>query len=162
MQSCRAAYGGTMRQTNAAADIATAFVAAWNRKDADALAGLFVEDADFVNVVGLWWANRDQIRKAHAYGFEHIFGDSTMELRKVRVREVGAGVAVVHAAWTLTGQNPHQDRTAGRRRGVITFTAQRQAGGGWLAVSAQNTDRVNGAETLIATGDTLDPARYGG
>lgn len=36
-------------------DIPAAFVAAWNARDPDALASVFVEDAEFVNVVGLWW-----------------------------------------------------------------------------------------------------------
>ena len=36
-------------------DVAAAFAKAWSKRDADAIADLFVEDADFVNVVGLWW-----------------------------------------------------------------------------------------------------------
>lgn len=46
--------------------IITGFQQAWNAHDATALAQLFVEDADFVNVTGLWWTNRERIRKAHA------------------------------------------------------------------------------------------------
>lgn len=30
----------------------------WNQRDAGSLANLFAEDADFVNVVGIWWACR--------------------------------------------------------------------------------------------------------
>jgi uncharacterized protein (TIGR02246 family) len=33
-------------------DIAAAFAAAWNVRDADAIAALFEDDAEFVNVVG--------------------------------------------------------------------------------------------------------------
>ena len=80
------------------------FVEAWNANDADALAGVFVEDAEFVNVVGLWWHDRDHIRQAHAYGFRKIFLNSHMSLGRTAVRELGADVAVVHAAWSLTGQ----------------------------------------------------------
>lgn len=141
--------------------VAVRFIEAWNRYDADAIAALFVSDADFVNVVGLWWRNRERIRTAHAYGFERIFSNSHMTLDRVAVRHLGAEIAVVHAAWTLTGQNPHGQREAGKRGGVISFTVQRQSDGAWLAVSAQNTDRVNGAETHIATGGSLDSAHYG-
>ena len=35
----------------------------------DSSRNLFTEDADFVNVVGLWWRTRAQIRDNHAYGF---------------------------------------------------------------------------------------------
>jgi uncharacterized protein (TIGR02246 family) len=41
------------------ADAATAFAEAWNRHDAQGLAALFSPNANFVNVVGLWWKNRD-------------------------------------------------------------------------------------------------------
>ncbi|MBO0595796.1 SgcJ/EcaC family oxidoreductase [Nesterenkonia sp. E16_7] len=152
-------------------DIAEGFAEAWNRADAEALAALFVEDADFVNVVGLWWTNRTRIRTAHAYGFAKIFGGSQMQLEQIRVRELGESVAVVHAVWTLTGQTPApgeaQDTRPGARQGVISFTLQRQPGtpedqedGSWLAVSAQNTDRVPGAETLTASGESRQPTAY--
>ncbi|MFZ1412054.1 MAG: SgcJ/EcaC family oxidoreductase, partial [Micropruina sp.] len=54
-------------------DLITAFVKAWDEGDAEAIGDLFVEDADFVNVVGLWWSSRISIVRAHAYGFERIF-----------------------------------------------------------------------------------------
>jgi uncharacterized protein (TIGR02246 family) len=42
-------------------DIVVSFVDAWNRRDPDALAALFDDDAEFVNVTGLWWHTRDEI-----------------------------------------------------------------------------------------------------
>lgn len=141
--------------------IAVGFVDAWNRKDADGLAELFVEDADFVNVVGLWWHTREQIRQAHATGFRRIFGSSVMELRKVTVRLLGVDTAVVHCAWALTGQDAHGQRAAGQRKGVLSFTALRTPDEGWLAVSAQNTDRIDGAETHLATGGSHEAVNYG-
>lgn len=143
-------------------DVAHRFGEAWEHKDADAIAALFVEDADFVNVVGFWWTRREQIRHNHAYGFEHIFGGSTMMLERVRVRDLGE-VAVVHAAWRIEGQHVPGGggpERAGERRGVFTFVVHRQPGGGWLAVAAQNTDVVPGAQTLLADGSGLRPARY--
>ena len=44
------------------------------------------------------------------------------------------------------------------RRNVLSV--QRQGDDGWLAVSAQNTDRVPGAETMVADGDSLTPRDY--
>jgi uncharacterized protein (TIGR02246 family) len=84
--------------------IATGFAAAWNAADAGLLSELFTEDADFVNVVGLWWNTRSQIRDNHAYGFRHMFPHTLMTLGKVVSRQLGPDVAVVHTAWTLTGQ----------------------------------------------------------
>ncbi len=150
--------------------MAHGFADAWNAADAEALAALFVEDADFVNVVGLWWNKRERIRAAHDYGFRRIFAGSQMRLEKVRVRELGEGLAVVHALWTLTGQSSvpsgGAENPPGDRQGVISFTVQKQQttddddDGTWLAVSAQNTDRIPGAETLAAEGDALRPTAY--
>ena len=75
-------------------DVAAAFAKAWSKRDADAIADLFVEDADFVNVVGLWWRSKRSIRRAHAYGFEHAFGKATLKIDKVTERRLGDDVAV--------------------------------------------------------------------
>jgi uncharacterized protein (TIGR02246 family) len=47
--------------------LAAGFSESWNTHDMARFAGLFAPDADFVNVVGMWWKNREEIEKAHAY-----------------------------------------------------------------------------------------------
>lgn len=76
--------------------IADRFASGWNARDAAALAELFADDADFVNVVGLWWENREDIRRAHDYGLRTFFRDSTASIRRTKVRELAEGLAVVH------------------------------------------------------------------
>lgn len=139
--------------------IAERFAQAWNSADAQALAALFTEDADFVNVVGLWWEDRTRIRQAHDYGFRKIFGVSEMTVERVKLRRLGESAAVVHAEWTLTGQTPQNNRDAGERRGVFSFVLQKGEAG-WLAVSAHNTDRIPGSETHISGEDGLSPTTY--
>lgn len=46
-------------------DVVAAFGDSWNRHDMEAFAQLFTEDADFVNVIGLWWKGRPEIKQAH-------------------------------------------------------------------------------------------------
>lgn len=153
-------------------EIPRAFVTAWNARDPDAIAVLFAEDADFVNVVGIWWEDRAAIRRAHAYGLERIFPDSTLRLGRVKVRhlsegdsggEAGSasgerprvaagGTAVVHARMTLENQSAVGTLPApGRRVTLFSFVVRRGPGaeGGWLCLSAQNTDVVAGAETHV-------------
>ncbi len=137
-----------------------AFVEAWNKTDADALANLFVDDADFVNVVGMWWTNRSQIRYNHAYGFRHMFPDTTLTPLKVKVRYLGDDAAVLHALCLLKGQALPTGGRGGDRTAVLSFTVVRQSNDKWLAVSAQNTDRVPGAQTFIASGSGLIPGNY--
>lgn len=144
------------RCLNTPEQIAEEFARAWNAADAAALAALFVADADFVNVVGLWWEDRDFIRAAHNYGFRRIFADSQMKVSGTKVRRLGEQAAVVHTRWRLNGQSPHSTHggaAPGTRSGIFSFVVEVQHDGGWLAVSAHNTDRVPGAETHMAAAD---------
>ncbi|MGB7961943.1 MAG: SgcJ/EcaC family oxidoreductase [Propionicimonas sp.] len=141
-------------------DLVFAFVKAWNAADADALAGLFVDDADFVNVVGLWWTSKLSIRRAHAWGFEKIFPDSTLTLEKLSQRSLGDDVAVVHARWRLEGQVDPEGEPAESRRGVFSAAVTRLPQGGWIAVSAQNTDIAPAADTNLSVAGVITPTSY--
>lgn len=142
------------------ADVARGFIEAWNDQDPDALAELFVEDADFVNVVGLWWEDRDAIRRAHLRGFRVMFGESHNVLEKTKTRMLGDDVAVVQARWRMTGQVGPDGARVGGRAGVFTFVVQSLDDVGWRAVSAHNTDRIEGAETMVAGSGSLRPTNY--
>ncbi|MGR3756888.1 MAG: SgcJ/EcaC family oxidoreductase [Tranquillimonas sp.] len=143
-------------------DMPRAFADAWNRRDAAALAALFAEDADFVNVVGLWWRDRAAIEAAHRYGLATFFRDSRLTIGRTRLRHLGPDAAVVQARVTLTGQLAPGGAAAGTRRGILIFVLARQPGGEWLCVAAQNTDIVPGAETLLRDGGALTPRDYRG
>ncbi|QBQ41252.1 SgcJ/EcaC family oxidoreductase [Sphingobacterium psychroaquaticum] len=141
------------------ADVPRLFAAAWNERRADKIADLFVPDADFINVVGIWWENKVDIQKAHEYGLTAIFGESHLTLGKVKVKMLSSEIAVVHARFRLAGQRGH-GQSAGLRQNLFLFVIQRLQDR-WLAVSAQNTDIVIGAETNIRRADgTLVPTDY--
>jgi uncharacterized protein (TIGR02246 family) len=137
--------------------IPEAFVEAWNRRDAHALAALFDEDAEFVNVVGLWWHDRAAIERAHAYGLERIFPDSTLRLLRTTVKRLRDDVAVVHARMRLTGQAPIDGIDAPQARTTIFSFVVHRRGSGWSCASAHNTDVVPGAETNVI--DAAGPFR---
>lgn len=137
-----------------------AFAAAWNARDPDALARLFDADAEFVNVVGLWWHDREAIRRAHAYGLETLFPDSTLRVGRTVVKPLAPGVAVVLARMRLDGQSAVGSVEApGVRHTVFSFVVREvspeavasSASGarGWRCASAHNTDVVPGAETHV-------------
>ena len=122
---------------------------AWNRRDADTLASLFDADAEFVNVTGLWWHDREAIRRAHRYGLDVIFNASELTIRRVSVKWIRDDVAVVHARMRLTGQSPLGDvEEPGPRTTIFSFVVHRTESG-WRCASAQNTDVVPGKETHI-------------
>ncbi|WP_308915941.1 SgcJ/EcaC family oxidoreductase [Jannaschia sp. LMIT008] len=135
-----------------------AFVAAWMARDGDALAALFAPDADFVNVVGIWWEDRADIARAHSYALRSFFAETRLVPGRVKVRDLG-DVAVIHARMALTGQRLPDGGRAGARTTILSFVLERTSGG-WQAVSAQNTDVVPGAETRVAQDDRLSPGDY--
>ncbi|WP_417206718.1 YybH family protein [Antarctobacter sp.] len=132
-------------------DFPKAFIAAWDQRDGDAIAALFTEDADFVNVTGLWWHGREAIAKPHDYALKSFFSRSTLRAGRTEVRHLSPDIAVVRCRFTLSGQIAPDGTDAGDRRTILTFVVQRQADG-WRAVSAQNTDVVPGKETHVNTG----------
>jgi uncharacterized protein (TIGR02246 family) len=42
--------------------VATANEQAWNKHDMDALAPLFTDDAEWVNIVGMWWRGLPEVK----------------------------------------------------------------------------------------------------
>ncbi|MEM8836842.1 MAG: SgcJ/EcaC family oxidoreductase [Pseudomonadota bacterium] len=141
--------------------VARAFFECWNNGDADTLGALFVEDADFVNVVGIWWRNRRAIRKAHDYGFRKIFQNAKLEITDLKVRELTPDIHIVHTVSTLNGQTGLNGEEAGQRIAVISMVTMRGPSG-FQIVSAQNTDRVEGADTHVVAKDGFRPASYQG
>ncbi len=140
--------------------IPAAFVDAWNRRDPDGIAELFEEDAEFVNVTGLWWHDREAIRVAHAYGLQRIFDRSTLRLGIVRVKQLSSDIAVVHARMTLEGQSPIDGVGVPEPRTTIFSFVVTRTAEGWRCVSAHNTDVVPGRETNIVERGRLRSVDY--
>lgn len=140
-------------------DMPAAFARAWMDRDGAALAALFTEDADFVNVVGLWWEDRASIAKAHSYALDSFFSESRLTVGRTKLRQLGEDTAVVHARMVLMGQKATGGGIAGQRNTILTFVMTR-LDDGWLCAAAQNTDIVPGAETFEAAENSLTPRDY--
>jgi uncharacterized protein (TIGR02246 family) len=128
-------------------EIAVRFTDAWNRHDMAALAALFAEEADFVNVVGMWWRTRSEIEAAHAEAHATFFKDSHLEGEVAAVKLLRPDVAVVHVRWQLSGQLEPDGKTGAPRQGILVLVLTREAGG-WRARVAQNTDILPGLRTI--------------
>ena len=140
------------------ADFPHAFTQAWMARDGDALGALFAEDADFVNVVGIWWEDRAAIAKAHGYALTSFFADTRLAAGRIKVRYLGEDSAIVHCRFRLSGQRAPDGTEADARSTILIFVLRRMDDG-WKAVAAQNTDIVPGAETQLNTSG-LKPADY--
>ena len=138
---------------------ATAFIEAWNAGDANALAAVFVPDADFVNVVGFWWTSARQIRKAHEYGFRKIFANARLTVRQMKQRALTPDIHIVHCVVALDGQTGPDGAPVGPRVTVLSMVAQRTEDG-FRLVSCHNTDRVEGADTHVRDASGFRPVQY--
>lgn len=125
-------------------DIPGLFARAWNGRQADALAALFDEDAEFVNVNGLCWHDRESIRRGHASGLDRIFNGSTLTVDDTRVKLLSPEIAVVHARMTRSGDGLQ----AGPGCTVVSFVVHR-TGERWLCASAHITDVVPAGNTDV-------------
>ena len=136
-----------------------AFAEAWATRDGAAIAALFTEDADFVNVTGLWWHGRAAIAAPHDYALKSFFAQTTLRPGRTEVRLLGDDHAVVRCRFTLSGQRAPDGTAAADRQTILVFVLVR-TGEGWRAVTAQNTDVVPGMETHVAGPDGLRATRY--
>jgi len=120
-------------------DIAGLFARAWNARDADALASLFDEDAEFVNETGLCWHDRESIRQAHASRLQRIVGTSMLAAEEPNVKLLSPEVAVVYARMTLSDGTSAEPVTSSAPRTTIVSFVVHRAGDRWLCASAHNT-----------------------
>ncbi|MGA7617460.1 MAG: SgcJ/EcaC family oxidoreductase [Thermoanaerobaculia bacterium] len=118
------------------------FVDAWNRHDMNALAELYTADAEFVNVIGMWWHGRDEIRAQHALLHQGRMKQTTLSQEAPMVKLLSQSVAMAHARWELRGDAGAPGWEIGEvRRGMLIHVLIREAGV-WKITATQNTDIV--------------------
>jgi uncharacterized protein (TIGR02246 family) len=133
--------GAIPAETDGPQVLVLGFIRAWNAHDMKALADLFTEDADFVNVAGMWWKGRAQILAMHERSHANKFKTTTLVETNTTVRMLGPDVAVIHFEWELSGELDPDGKRAMTRHGIMQIVAVKQAGG-WRIVSAQNTNAM--------------------
>ncbi|BBH16429.1 hypothetical protein Back2_07160 [Nocardioides baekrokdamisoli] len=120
-----------------AAGVVSAFVAAIEAKDPEALRAVFAEDAVFVNLLGTPMVGRQGIVDGHAWAFAGPLRHSTVALVEASVIDAGDDVAAVHA---LIRRGRHEDAPIGGlppgdTRLLLTV---RRASEGWIAIAGVN------------------------
>ena len=102
-------------------------------------AQLFARDADFVNVVGMWWKNRQEIEQAHAHSHATFFKNSRLSGEIAGLKFLRPDVATVHVLWELVGQVEPDGSVGQPRKGRLLLVCVKNDSA-WLIYSAQNTD----------------------
>ncbi len=127
--------------------IAANWERAWNKHDMKLLAGLFTEDADFVNVGAKHWRGRKEIQEQHTARLSQ-FLESTYKTKKVTIHFLKPDIALVHVDWALTGDKEPDGTPRQSREGVFTWVVVKQ-GETWRIRAAQNTNVSNLATPAI-------------
>jgi uncharacterized protein (TIGR02246 family) len=115
--------------------------AAWNRGDVPGYAAFWEQDADLVNVLGMWRQGRSEILAELDFLHSNRFRGTQIRDLGHTIRFLTPEVAVVHVRWEMRGdlgQAGHEAQ-GGIRRGIFTHTARR-ADQGWRIAASQNTD----------------------
>lgn len=120
------------------------FAECWNRHDMYTFAELFAPDAEFVNVVGLWWKGRDEIKKAHEFTHATMFKNSRLTISDVSVRFPVAAIAIARSRWVLEGHVSPEGASPPPRNGILLNILEAKSGA-WLIIDSQNTDIIEGA-----------------
>jgi uncharacterized protein (TIGR02246 family) len=110
----------------------------WNSHRLSELGKLLTEDAEWVNVVGMWWRGRDEIVKAHEALHAGMFRETAMEQSDPEVRMISNNVAIA----TLTVKmgdyvTPDGQRMTGAVDRLTLVTVK--GDGEWRISSGHNT-----------------------
>ena len=79
------------------------FVAAWNRHDSKAMAGLFLPDGDLINPFGRLAKGRDEVARLFADEQSTVMKATTMKTDAITVRTLAPDVALADWDITVTG-----------------------------------------------------------
>ena len=119
--------------------IAAQWERAWNTHDIKALAALFTDDADFVNVGARHWKGRQAIESEHTARLSQ-FMESAWTTNDVKIQFLKPDIALVHVAWGIKGDKDPDGMPRQPREGVFTWVAVKEAQA-WHLRAAQNTNR---------------------
>jgi uncharacterized protein (TIGR02246 family) len=123
--------------------IVSAFEEAWNQHDMAAFADLFAPDAEFVNVVGIWWKGRESIRKAHEFTHSSMFKHSRLRILSTEVRFPVEDIAIARSRWSMEGHVGPDGEALPQRHGIL-LSLLRRSSDSWTVIDSQNTDIVEG------------------
>jgi uncharacterized protein (TIGR02246 family) len=134
--------GRSVDPTYIARKLAASFVTAWNRHDMEELAGLFHEDAAFVNARGGYMLGREEILRQHAAIHAGPYRKTVLRAEIIDARELTPRAILAHLRGMLDGD----ERTPGQTRYAIMTLVIEQRAGCWLFIAAHNTNVAPGLQ----------------
>jgi uncharacterized protein (TIGR02246 family) len=131
---------------------------AWNAADGAAFAALFADDADFIHILGGYYAGRAAIEAGHRMIFGTICKGSTVRYSVEKIKFLRPDVALVFLRQNLQFAENGVARELDARPTMVAENAD----GKWRIIALQNTriSEVGGAAEIEAANDKK-PSRAG-
>jgi len=130
-----------MSEEEAVRTVGRQVIETWNAHDMKAFAQLYTDDAEFVNVYGMWWTGRERIESEHEATHATVFRKSHLSAKETRVKFLRPDVASLHMRWDLTGLALPSGQALPDRKGVLVYILVKDSGA-WRIAVGQNTDIV--------------------
>ncbi len=120
------------------------FETGWNKHDMDAMFQSFTPDAEFVNIVGMYWRGLPDVKRAHRAMHDAYFKTVPNLIEDLQVRQVSPDAAIAVIRWKKGAFTPPDGVTRPESRDMMSmFMIKRD--GRWLVAGAHNTPIDEGA-----------------
>jgi uncharacterized protein (TIGR02246 family) len=120
-------------------------VRGWAAGDAEAYAGVFTPDADYVTFLGSHYKGRTAIAASYAPLFEKLLKGSRLDFEITQLRFLTPDVALVHANGAVVRGRGRR----GRRKTRVNTTVAVRTDGRWVLAASQNTTHRRLAQKLL-------------
>jgi len=118
-------------------------VSDWNTHEFKNMDLYATEDVDWVNIVGMWWKGKTDVKKAHQITFDHFFKGVPFTRKSLNIRFLTSDVAIAHLICHVGSLFPPDgiDRITNRTPetdDLLTLVYVKK-NGTWLLSAGQNT-----------------------
>ncbi|RZJ92431.1 MAG: SgcJ/EcaC family oxidoreductase [Hymenobacter sp.] len=129
-------------------------VADWNTHEFNHLDSYATDDVDWVNLVGMWWKGRPEVKQAHQTGFDYFFKGVPFTRTGLTVRFLTSEVALAHLLCHVGSLFPPDGIDRGTNRtpetdNILTLVYVKRKGV-WVLTAGQNTG-INPKATKLPT-----------
>ncbi|HVO82562.1 MAG TPA: SgcJ/EcaC family oxidoreductase [Terriglobales bacterium] len=119
------------------------FVSAWARADGPGLASFFAPDGDLIIPSGQVFSGRETIGNFYSSVFARGYKGSAGSGEIVRMRFVGAEVALGDGNWSIIGATNQAGMPAPPEHGVFTFVAVKANGRWYISALREQTSATS-------------------
>ena len=114
------------------------FETGWNRHDMDIMFQAFTPDAEWVNVVGMWWRGLADVKRAHRAYHDTFFANTPFTIDEIQMRFVTQDTAIAVVKWSKGSFLQPNGHPTPAGRDMMSVVLVKQAGR-WLITSGHNT-----------------------